>query len=69
MKCVFLNYFEIMDKTLYISAFFNLRYKNSAYRNMSKENIFLLIHAAMIFYKESIIFSSITTTNTTTITL
>ena len=66
MKCVFLNYFEIMDKALHIPAFFDPRYKNSAYGNMSKEDIFLPICAAMISYEEFITSSSTTTTNTTT---
>ncbi len=66
MKCVFLNYFEIMDKALHIPAFFDPRYKNSAYGNMSKEDILLPIRAAMIPYEEFITSSSTTTTNTTT---
>ncbi len=55
-----------MNKALHIPAFFNLKYKNLAYGNMSKEDTLLSIHAAMIPYEEFIIFSFTTTTNTTT---
>jgi len=57
-----------MNKSLHIPAFFDPRYKNSAYENMSKEDILLLICIAMIPYEEFIT-SSFTTTSNTTITV
>jgi len=72
MKQVFSNYHEQMNKALHISAFFDLRYKNSAYENMSKDDILYLIHIAINSYKQTIpttvTISSTTSTITFTIT-
>src|SRR3989337_1361762 len=61
MKRVFLNYFEVMDKALHVPAFFDPRYKNSAYGNMSKEDILFPIRNAMVSYKEATITNTIIT--------
>src|SRR6266542_1327738 len=70
MKRVFSNYHEQMDKALHIPAFFDPRYKNSAYRNMSKDDILYPIRIAMNFYKQTIPTTATTssTTSTTTFT-
>jgi len=39
MKIVFNNYFDQINQLLHIPAFFDPRYKNSAYGRMSRENI------------------------------
>src|SRR5437588_2563224 len=39
MKNVFNNYFDLINQSLHVPAFFNSRYKNSAYERMSRESI------------------------------
>ena len=53
MKRVFNNYFDQINQLLHIPAFFDPRYKNSAYGRMSRENILQPIQSAMNNYKES----------------
>jgi hypothetical protein len=55
MKIVFNNYFDQINQLLHIPAFFDPRYKNSAYGRMSRENILQPIQSAMDNYKESTI--------------
>jgi hypothetical protein len=53
MKRVFNNYFEQINNLLHVPAFFDPRYKNRAYGNMSQENILQPIRNAMANYEES----------------
>ena len=53
MKRVFNNYFDQINQLLHIPAFFDPRYKNSAYGRMSRENILQPIQSAMNNYRES----------------
>ncbi len=60
-----------MDKALYIPTFFDPRYKNSAYRNMNKDDILYPICIVINFYEQTIpttatISSTISTTTFTT---
>lgn len=53
MKRVFDNYFDQINQSLHVPAFFDPRYKNSAYGRMSRENILQPIRIAMDNYKDS----------------
>ncbi|CAI2190567.1 12067_t:CDS:2, partial [Funneliformis geosporum] len=53
MKRVFDIYFDYVNQSLHIPAFFDSRYKKTAYGNMSREDILQPIRTAMINYKES----------------
>jgi len=53
-----------MDKALYIPTFFDPRYKNSAYRNMNKDDILYPICIVINSYEQTI--STTTTTSSTT---
>ena len=55
MKNVFNNYFDLINQSLHVPAFFDPRYKNSAYGGMSRESILRPIQIAMDKYKESAI--------------
>jgi len=55
MKNVFNNYFDLIDQLLHVPAFFDPRYKNSVYGNMSRENVLQPIRTAMNNYKKSVI--------------
>ena len=52
MKRVFNNYFDQINHLLHIPAFFDPRYKKSAYGRMSQEDILQPIQIAMNNYKE-----------------
>ena len=52
MKRVFNNYFDQINHLLHILAFFDSRYKKSAYGRMSQEDILQPIQIAMNNYKE-----------------
>ncbi len=66
MKRVFSNYHEQMDKALHIPTFFDPRYKNSAYGNMSKDDILYPIRIAMNSYEQTIPTTATTTFTTST---
>lgn len=53
MKRVFTNYFDEISESLHVPAFFDPRYKNLAYGNMSRNDILEPIRRAMANYKES----------------
>ena len=55
MRNVFNNYFDLINQSLHVPAFFDPRYKNSAYGGMSRESILRPIQIAMDKYKESAI--------------
>jgi len=50
---IFDNYFEQINNLLHVPAFFDPRYKKSAYGRMSRESILQPIRSAMNNYKES----------------
>ena len=52
MKDVFNRYYEYVNHSLHIPAFFDPRYKKSAYGKMSREDILQPIQTAMNNYKE-----------------
>ena len=65
MKYVFNNYFEQFNKSLHIPAFFDPRYKQIIYENMTREEIFQPIRLVMANYTNELITSI--ARNTTTI--
>src|SRR6185437_3299274 len=67
MKCVFNNYFEQFDKLLHIPAFFDPRYKQMIYENMTQDENFQLIQLAMVNYTSEP--STLPTSRNTTFTM
>jgi hAT family C-terminal dimerisation region/Domain of unknown function (DUF4413) len=58
MKDVFDHYFEQINYSLHIPGFFDPRYKKSAYKGMTQEDIFKPIQTVMNNYKKSDITST-----------
>ena len=67
MKRVFNNYFEQFDKLLHIPAFFDPRYKQMIYENMTRDEIFQPIQLAMVNYTSEP--STLITSRNTTFTM
>jgi len=53
MNRVFMNYLNEVNKALHVPAFFDSRYKNLAFDNMSRHDILSPIQKVMANYKES----------------
>jgi len=53
MNCVFTNYFCEINEALHIPAFFDPRYKNLVYGNMSRNDILLPIKRVIANYENS----------------
>jgi len=66
MKRVFNNYFEQFNKSLHIPAFFDPRYKQIIYENMTREEIFQPIQSAMANYTSESITTSVSRNTTFT---
>ena len=66
IKHVFNNYFEQFNKSLHIPAFFDPRYKQIIYENMTREEIFQPIQSAMANYTSESITTSVSRNTTFT---